>query len=117
MTHPEQPQQQQEQQQEPQPAGAEEEEEYERALAALSGLISGRQRRDSGMWAHAFEMMQSYLEVRPATPDHPSTCPLVAAQVLPCVVMHSLVLPPNPSAPGCCLALPVCGPCYELHPL
>ncbi len=36
--------------------------EYERALAALSGLISGRQRKDSGMWSHAFEMMQSYLE-------------------------------------------------------
>lgn len=36
--------------------------EYERALEALSGLISGRQRKDSGMWSHAFEMMQSYLE-------------------------------------------------------
>ena len=95
MTHPEQPQQQQEQQQEPQPAGADEEEEYERALAALSGLISGRQRRDSGMWAHAFEMMQSYLEVRPATPDHPSTCPLVAAQVLPCG--HALTSPATQS--------------------
>ncbi|EFN52135.1 hypothetical protein CHLNCDRAFT_7888, partial [Chlorella variabilis] len=35
---------------------------YERALAALSSLISGRQRKDTGMWAHAFEMMQSYLE-------------------------------------------------------
>ena len=74
MTHPEQPQQQQEQQQEPQPAGADEEEEYERALAALSGLISGRQRRDSGMWAHAFEMMQSYLEVRPASLTHSPEC-------------------------------------------
>ncbi len=37
--------------------------EYERALEALSGLISGKQRKDSGMWAHAFEMMASYLEV------------------------------------------------------
>ena len=79
MTHPQQPQQQQEQQQEPQLGGADEEEEveYERALAALSGLISGRQRRDSGQWAHAFEMMQSYLEVRPACP--PACLPLVAA--------------------------------------
>lgn len=37
--------------------------EYERALAALSSLISGRQRKDSGQWEHAFEMMQCYLEV------------------------------------------------------
>lgn len=37
--------------------------EYERALEALSGLISGKQRKDSGMWAHAFEMMATYLEV------------------------------------------------------
>ncbi|KAL4858122.1 Folylpolyglutamate synthase [Chlorella vulgaris] len=39
-----------------------EEEEYERALVALSSLISGRQRKDGAQWAHAFEMMQSYLE-------------------------------------------------------
>lgn len=44
------------------PGQESEEEEYERALAALSSLISGRQRKDTGMWAHAFEMMQSYLE-------------------------------------------------------
>jgi hypothetical protein len=41
-----------------------EEQEYERALVALSSLISGRQRKDGAQWAHAFEMMQSYLEVR-----------------------------------------------------
>lgn len=45
-----------------------EDEEYERALAALSSLISGRQRKDSGQWQHAFEMMQSYLEA--------SACPV-----------------------------------------
>ena len=38
--------------------------EYARAQAALSGLISGRQRKDTGRWAHAFDMMQTYLEVR-----------------------------------------------------
>ena len=40
----------------------EQEAEYQRALDALSGLISGKQRKDSGMWEHAFDMMQSYLE-------------------------------------------------------
>lgn len=43
---------------------ADQEAEYERALEALSGLISGKQRKDSGMWAHAFDMMATYLEVR-----------------------------------------------------
>lgn len=40
----------------------EQEAEYQRALDALSGLISGRQRKDGAQWAHAFEMMQCYLE-------------------------------------------------------
>lgn len=50
--------------------------EYERALEALSGLISGRQRKDSGMWAHAFEMMASYLEVRVGALRAPAPGPL-----------------------------------------
>ncbi|PRW33995.1 folylpolyglutamate synthase isoform X1 [Chlorella sorokiniana] len=41
---------------------ADQEEEYERALEALSSLISGKQRKDGSQWAHAFEMMASYLE-------------------------------------------------------
>ena len=45
----------------------EQDEEYERALEALSSLISGRMRKDSGMWAHAFEMMQCYLEASPGS--------------------------------------------------
>ena len=73
------------------PRMAEEQEaEYERAQEALSGLISGRQRKDSGMWAHAFEMMASYLEVRvgalrAAPPGRPAPPPQlgVACRVLP----------------------------------
>lgn len=64
----------------------EEEREYERAQAALSGLISGRQRKDSGMWAHAFDMMQCYLE---ASVHVDSTCLLVVLQASPCK-LHAL---------------------------
>jgi hypothetical protein len=41
------------------------EEEYERALQALSSLISGK-RATGGGWTHAFEMMQEHLEVSEA---------------------------------------------------
>ena len=44
---------------------AEEDQEYQAALDALSTLISGRQRADGKNWAHAFDMMKVYLEVRP----------------------------------------------------
>lgn len=42
---------------------ADEDAEYQRALSALSSLISGHRRMDSGKWQHAFDMMQCYLEV------------------------------------------------------
>jgi hypothetical protein len=37
--------------------------EYEKALEALSTLISGKQRSDGRNWSHAVEMMKVYLEV------------------------------------------------------
>ncbi|GAB4823124.1 hypothetical protein N2152v2_010170 [Parachlorella kessleri] len=36
--------------------------EYQKALDALSSLISGKQRSDGRNWAHAFDMMKVYLE-------------------------------------------------------
>ena len=37
--------------------------EYQKGLDALSSLISGRVRSDGKNWSHAFDMMQTYLEV------------------------------------------------------
>lgn len=40
-------------------------EEWEEAMALLSSLISSKRRSDGVNWAHAFDMMASYLEVNP----------------------------------------------------
>ena len=64
---------------------------YDEALRLLSSLISGKRRTDGKNWSHAFEMMQSYLEVRTASERHdvrmvvptvpgPLTTRLVAAE-------------------------------------
>ena len=42
--------------------------EYQKALDALSSLISGKQRSDGRNWAHAFDMMKVYLEVGAGCP-------------------------------------------------
>ena len=39
-------------------------EEWEQAMALLSTLINGKRRSDGANWAHAFDMMAGYLEVR-----------------------------------------------------
>ena len=36
---------------------------YERGLAILESLISGKKRQDGSKWEHAFDMMHDYLEV------------------------------------------------------
>ena len=36
---------------------------YERGLAVLESLISGKKRQDGSKWEHAFDMMHDYLEV------------------------------------------------------
>jgi hypothetical protein len=37
--------------------------EYERGLAVLESLISGKKRQDGSKWEHAFDMMHDYLQV------------------------------------------------------
>lgn len=37
--------------------------EYERGLALLESLISGKKRQDGSKWEHAFDMMHDYLKV------------------------------------------------------
>jgi hypothetical protein len=80
--------------------------EYERALAALSGLISGRQRRDSGQWAHAFEMMASYLEASPGGEAWASGRALLAPRRAPSL----------PAAPAGAMCIPCGGTAHPEPP-